>query len=153
MRGRSSPEGSASATFVFRAVQSVTPPRANKIPSLQFQSDFTSIWHSYKPSRQPSLYTPQPWRRLQLLACRTDRSLTSRCRATLRSRASLLRQSSVRSLAKFERGVVWVADLQDTSQWPLLLKNYDKLLVRSSHFTPIPTGVSPLKRDLQSYVK
>lgn len=27
----------------------------------------------------------------------------------------------------------------DTSQWPLLLKNYDKLLVRSSHFTPIPT--------------
>ncbi|WVR06332.1 centromere/microtubule-binding protein CBF5 [Kwoniella sp. DSM 27419] len=41
----------------------------------------------------------------------------------------------------------------DTSQWPLLLKNYDKLLVRSSHFTPIPTGVSPLKRDLQSYVK
>ncbi|CAL1696115.1 unnamed protein product [Somion occarium] len=41
----------------------------------------------------------------------------------------------------------------DTSQWPLLLKNYDKLLVRSSHFTPIPTGCSPLKRDIQSYVK
>jgi len=29
--------------------------------------------------------------------------------------------------------------------WPLLLKNYDKLLVRSSHFTPIPFwDVSPL---------
>ncbi|KAK4689536.1 H/ACA ribonucleoprotein complex subunit 4, partial [Tremellales sp. Uapishka_1] len=41
----------------------------------------------------------------------------------------------------------------DTSQWPLLLKNYDKLLIRSSHFTPIPTGVSPLKRDLQTYIK
>lgn len=41
----------------------------------------------------------------------------------------------------------------DTSQWPLLLKNYDKLLVRSSHFTPIPSGNSPLKRDLVSYVK
>lgn len=41
----------------------------------------------------------------------------------------------------------------DTSQWPLLLKNYDKLLVRSSHFTPIPSGCSPLKRDIQSYVK
>jgi hypothetical protein len=26
----------------------------------------------------------------------------------------------------------------DTSSWPLLLKNYDKLLVRSSHYTPIP---------------
>ncbi|KAH9486798.1 centromere/microtubule-binding protein cbf5 [Psilocybe cubensis] len=41
----------------------------------------------------------------------------------------------------------------DTSQWPLLLKNYDKLLVRSSHFTPIPSGCSPLKRDIVSYVK
>ncbi|KIM67193.1 hypothetical protein SCLCIDRAFT_14292 [Scleroderma citrinum Foug A] len=41
----------------------------------------------------------------------------------------------------------------DTSEWPLLLKNYDKLLVRSSHFTPIPSGSSPLKRDLVSYVK
>ena len=41
----------------------------------------------------------------------------------------------------------------DTSQWPLLLKNYDKLLVRSSHFTPIPAGCSPLKRDIQSYIK
>lgn len=41
----------------------------------------------------------------------------------------------------------------DTSEWPLLLKNYDKLLVRSAHFTPIPQGCSPLKRDLQSYIK
>ncbi|EGO03325.1 hypothetical protein SERLA73DRAFT_83244 [Serpula lacrymans var. lacrymans S7.3] len=41
----------------------------------------------------------------------------------------------------------------DTSQWPLLLKHYDKLLVRSSHFTPIPSGSSPLKRDITSYIK
>ncbi|KAI5479596.1 centromere microtubule binding protein cbf5 [Pseudohyphozyma bogoriensis] len=41
----------------------------------------------------------------------------------------------------------------NTSQWPLLLKNYDRLLVRSSHFTPIPSGSSPLKRDLVSYIK
>ncbi|KAJ2920304.1 hypothetical protein MD484_g11, partial [Candolleomyces efflorescens] len=41
----------------------------------------------------------------------------------------------------------------DTSSWPLLLKNYDKLLVRSAHFTPIPNGSSPLKRDIQSYVR
>ncbi|KAI0757144.1 putative rRNA pseudouridine synthase [Daedaleopsis nitida] len=41
----------------------------------------------------------------------------------------------------------------DTSQWPLLLKNYDKLLVRSAHFTPIPSGCSPLKRDITTYVK
>ncbi|PBL00997.1 centromere/microtubule binding protein cbf5 [Armillaria gallica] len=41
----------------------------------------------------------------------------------------------------------------DTSQWPLLLKNYDKLLVRSGHFTPIPAGCVPLKRDITSYIK
>ncbi|KPV76037.1 uncharacterized protein RHOBADRAFT_31651 [Rhodotorula graminis WP1] len=41
----------------------------------------------------------------------------------------------------------------NTKDWPLLLKNYDKLLVRSSHFTPIPAGASPLKRDLKSYIK
>lgn len=41
----------------------------------------------------------------------------------------------------------------DTSQWPLLLKNYDQLLIRSSHFTPIPSGCSPLKRDIETYVK
>ncbi|SJM87215.1 probable Centromere/microtubule-binding protein CBF5 [Zygosaccharomyces bailii] len=40
----------------------------------------------------------------------------------------------------------------DTSDWPLLLKDYDKLLVRSGHYTPIPTGSTPLKRDIKSYV-
>lgn len=41
----------------------------------------------------------------------------------------------------------------DTSHWPLLLKNYDKLLIRSAHYTPIPAGASPLKRDLASYIR
>lgn len=40
----------------------------------------------------------------------------------------------------------------DTSKWPLLLKNYDSLHVRSAHYTPIPSGVSPLKRPLASYM-
>ncbi|GKT58774.1 centromere/microtubule-binding protein cbf5 [Colletotrichum tofieldiae] len=52
----------------------------------------------------------------------------------------------------------------DTSSWPLLLKNYDKrksikqptdrsaVLVRTGHFTPIPAGCSPLKRDIKSYI-
>lgn len=71
----------------------------------------------------------------------------------------------------------------DTSQWPLLLKNWDKretflhwdsipvirtsfrralanfsassastVLVRTGHFTPIPHGCSPLRRDLKSYI-
>lgn len=41
----------------------------------------------------------------------------------------------------------------DTSQWPLLLKNFDKLNVRTNHYTPCPHGASPLKRDLTNYVK
>lgn len=40
----------------------------------------------------------------------------------------------------------------DASEWPLLLKNYNKLLVRTGHFTPIPVGCNPLKRDLKTYV-
>eukprot|EP01112_Ceratiomyxa_fruticulosa_P004419 TRINITY_DN1497_c0_g1_i1.p1 TRINITY_DN1497_c0_g1~~TRINITY_DN1497_c0_g1_i1.p1 ORF type:complete len:504 (-),score=149.89 TRINITY_DN1497_c0_g1_i1:269-1681(-) len=41
----------------------------------------------------------------------------------------------------------------DTSKWPLLLKNYDKLLVRTGHYTPIPSGHSPLSRPLSEYVR
>ncbi|KAJ3061726.1 centromere/microtubule-binding protein cbf5, partial [Podochytrium sp. JEL0797] len=41
----------------------------------------------------------------------------------------------------------------DTSEWPLLLKNYDKLNVRTGHYTPIPNGCSPLKRDIENYVR
>lgn len=40
----------------------------------------------------------------------------------------------------------------DTSKWPLLLKNYDKLNVRTGHYTPIPAGHTPLKRPLKDYV-
>ena len=41
----------------------------------------------------------------------------------------------------------------DTSKWPLLLKNYDKLHVRTGHYTPIPCGHTPLRRPLQEYVR
>ncbi|KAG2450098.1 hypothetical protein HYH02_000202 [Chlamydomonas schloesseri] len=40
----------------------------------------------------------------------------------------------------------------DTSKWPLLLKNYDKLNVRTGHYTPIPAGSTPLKRPLKEYL-
>ncbi|KAK4190676.1 Centromere/microtubule-binding protein cbf5 [Podospora australis] len=36
--------------------------------------------------------------------------------------------------------------------YDLLLKNYQKMLVRTGHFTPIPAGSEPLKRDIKSYV-
>lgn len=41
----------------------------------------------------------------------------------------------------------------DTSQWPLLLKNIDKLNVRTNHYTPLPFGSSPLCRDIREYMK
>ncbi|KAJ3192624.1 centromere/microtubule-binding protein cbf5 [Irineochytrium annulatum] len=41
----------------------------------------------------------------------------------------------------------------DTSSWPLLLKNYDKLHVRTGHYTPIPSGCSPLTRPINDYVR
>jgi len=40
----------------------------------------------------------------------------------------------------------------DTSKWPLLLKNYDRLLVRTGHYTPLPFGCSPLSRPLDAYL-
>ncbi|ESL11388.1 centromere/microtubule binding protein cbf5 [Trypanosoma rangeli SC58] len=38
-------------------------------------------------------------------------------------------------------------------QWPLLLKNYDQMNVRSSHFSVLECGWSPLRRPLKEYVK
>merc|ERR1712127_223587 len=41
----------------------------------------------------------------------------------------------------------------DTSEWPLLLKNFDRLNVRTNHFTPLPHGCSPLQRPIEDYVR
>jgi len=41
----------------------------------------------------------------------------------------------------------------DTSDWPLLMKNYDQLHVRTGHFTPLPFGCSPLKRAIKEYLR
>jgi H/ACA ribonucleoprotein complex subunit 4 len=40
----------------------------------------------------------------------------------------------------------------DTSNWPLLLKNYDKLNVRTGHYTPMPYGCSPLSRPIDQHL-
>jgi H/ACA ribonucleoprotein complex subunit 4 len=40
----------------------------------------------------------------------------------------------------------------DTSNWPLLLKNYHQLHVRTSHYTPLPCGSSPLARPLKHHL-
>jgi H/ACA ribonucleoprotein complex subunit 4 len=39
----------------------------------------------------------------------------------------------------------------DTSKWPLLLKNYDKLNLRSGHYIPIQCGHTPLKKPLEEH--
>jgi len=41
----------------------------------------------------------------------------------------------------------------DTSNWPLLLKNYNALHARTGHYTPLPAGYSPLKRPLLEYIR
>ncbi|XP_040470127.1 H/ACA ribonucleoprotein complex subunit DKC1 [Falco naumanni] len=41
----------------------------------------------------------------------------------------------------------------DTSQWPLLLKNFDKLNVMTAHYTPLSSGANPLKREISDYVR
>ncbi|KAF0906926.1 hypothetical protein E2562_013310 [Oryza meyeriana var. granulata] len=41
----------------------------------------------------------------------------------------------------------------NTSTWPLLLKNYDRLNVRTGHYTPLPSGHSPLKRPIVEYLR
>ena len=35
----------------------------------------------------------------------------------------------------------------------LVLQNFDKLNVRTAHYTPIPAGCSPLQRPIEEYVK
>jgi H/ACA ribonucleoprotein complex subunit 4 len=41
----------------------------------------------------------------------------------------------------------------NAQDWPLLLKNFDKLNVRTNHYTPLPNGSSPLNRSIEEYVK
>jgi H/ACA ribonucleoprotein complex subunit 4 len=41
----------------------------------------------------------------------------------------------------------------DSSDWPLLLKNFDRLNIRTNHYTPLPFGSSPLNRNIKDYVK
>jgi len=41
---------------------------------------------------------------------------------------------------------------QNSDNWPLLLKGWDKLNVRTSHFVPIPAGCSPLKREIKEHI-
>ncbi|KAK1310282.1 H/ACA ribonucleoprotein complex subunit 4 [Acorus calamus] len=41
----------------------------------------------------------------------------------------------------------------DTSNWPILLKNLNRLNIRTGHFTPLPAGHSPLDRPLAEYIR
>lgn len=41
----------------------------------------------------------------------------------------------------------------ETSEWPLLLKNFDRMNVRTNHYTPMPFGTSPLHRDIKEYIR
>ncbi|XP_066599694.1 H/ACA ribonucleoprotein complex subunit 4 [Prorops nasuta] len=41
----------------------------------------------------------------------------------------------------------------DCKDWPLLFKNFDKMLTRTKHFTPLTNGTTPLHRSISEYVK
>jgi len=41
----------------------------------------------------------------------------------------------------------------NAQDWPLLLKNFDKLNIRTNHYTPLPNGSSPLNRPIDEYIK
>uniref|UniRef100_A0A0C9RXQ3 Nop60B_0 protein n=1 Tax=Fopius arisanus TaxID=64838 RepID=A0A0C9RXQ3_9HYME len=41
----------------------------------------------------------------------------------------------------------------ECKDWPLLFKNFDKLLTRTKHFTPLTCGSTPLHRPIAEYVK
>jgi len=41
----------------------------------------------------------------------------------------------------------------DAKDWPLLFKNFDKMLTRTKHFTPLTCGSTPLHRTITEYVK
>jgi H/ACA ribonucleoprotein complex subunit 4 len=43
--------------------------------------------------------------------------------------------------------------MMHAKDWPLLLKNYDKMNVLTTHYTPIPAGSTPLKRPIKDYLK
>ncbi|KAE9543579.1 hypothetical protein AGLY_002379 [Aphis glycines] len=40
-----------------------------------------------------------------------------------------------------------------SSKWPLLLKDFDSMNVRTNHYTPLPFGSNPLQREIREYVK
>lgn len=41
----------------------------------------------------------------------------------------------------------------DTTEWPLLLKDWTKMNARTSHYTPIPSGSSPQSRPINDYIR
>jgi len=41
----------------------------------------------------------------------------------------------------------------NSGTWPLLLKDFDKLNVLTTHFTPMESGCPPLKRPIKEYIK
>ncbi|KAH0792103.1 H/ACA ribonucleoprotein complex subunit 4 [Histomonas meleagridis] len=46
-----------------------------------------------------------------------------------------------------------MSEIPDTSNWPLLLKNYTQLNTKAGNFTALPDGYSPLKRPLNEHLK
>ncbi|XP_044746218.1 H/ACA ribonucleoprotein complex subunit 4 [Coccinella septempunctata] len=59
----------------------------------------------------------------------------------------------LQSQGSFQLDPSEIAGKLDSSKWPLLLKNFDKLNVRTNHYVPLENGSSPLRRDIDEYIK
>ncbi|XP_074594212.1 dyskerin pseudouridine synthase 1 Nop60B [Brevipalpus obovatus] len=68
-------------------------------------------------------------------------------------------KKSKKSLGEIQRGSDYhlkpssKGETLNTDQWPLLLKNFERLNVRTNHFTPLPEGCSPFKRPIREYIR
>lgn len=45
------------------------------------------------------------------------------------------------------------APKSQTVDWPLLLRNFDAMNIRTNHYTPLPFGSSPQQRKIDDYVR
>ena len=80
-----------------------------------------------------------------LLCYCSDRSLLSTVYLSL--------AQELQSTEDFVIGPSKEAASMNTADWPLLLKNFDKLNIRTGHYVPCPKGWSPLKRPIGEYIK
>merc|ERR1712106_438442 len=102
-------------------------------------------------TREPTINMDQNGDNMEDLKKKKKKSKKEKCSEDVKEEA-YLGEIHEKTTFKIEPSEAPVKAI-DTSDWPLLLKNFDKLNVRTNHYTPLPSGCSPLKREIAEYVK